>query len=128
MPPPCHLRLWCAGLSLLLCLSASAADNPRVEALRAILPYSCQLGGTGSMRPHYTKGDTIRVEAKPYAALKVGDQVIFWPESRPHPIFHRLVGRFGPLWETQGTNRLTNHRRDPFYCTPSNYIGVVLRR
>jgi len=131
MNPPDHRLLRLAGAFALLGLLFLAPvfcrgeDNPRVEILRAKLPYvtvpvGISNGGIFGSKP-------VMVEAKPYKDLRVGDMVVFWPEGRPTPILHCLVGRFGPLWETSGLNMLTNRDNDPFYCTPSNYIGIVKR-
>ena len=65
----------------------------------------------------------------PYKELKAGLWVrrAVWDRDGKivSYIGHRLVHRDGPLWVTQGDNRLTNPEPDAIRLSPSNYAGVI---
>ena len=76
-----------------------------------------------SMRGTLAEGDGVRLVSVPYAALRAGDVVAF--RSGGQLIVHRIVGRQGGEWITQGDG---NWRRDSAPLSPDGFIGVVTAR
>jgi len=68
-------------------------------------------------------GDSLWVSSIPFAALQVGDVVVF--DSGGQVVAHRIVGLHPQGFLTRGDGNL---RRDAAPLTPDRFIGKVLER
>lgn len=82
-------------------------------------------GWTGSMYPELRGGERLRFRKTPYAALRVGSRVRFWPVWSARPVAHVILRNAGseasPRWVTGGINC---RFADPGFMGPDTYMGT----
>jgi len=85
-----------------------------------------------SMLPQYLKTGYVEVDMNyPFEKVAVGDDVVFWDYNRAGGdkfTFHRVIGRDGDHYVTQGINRATNPRADTTLVDRNNYQGRATGR
>jgi hypothetical protein len=75
------------------------------------------------MRGTLAEGDGVQIASVPYDLLRRGDVVAY--RSGDQLVLHRIVGRRGGYWRTQGDG---NWRQDAAPLAPERFIGVVTAR
>jgi hypothetical protein len=77
---------------------------------------------TGSMKPVFDENAILLVKPTPFAALKVGDIVVYQHPNIPIPVVHRLIALTAKGFLAKGDN---NSARDSVPVTAQNYSGRV---
>lgn len=116
------------GLSL-LCVVAYVTLKDQSENRRIVAPSWARAAFTGSMRPTLMGGERYLIEAAPFEAIREGDVIVVWWQARALNVVHRVISikRDG-----QGRNQAlvtkgdANQVRDPYLCTPENYVGRAI--
>lgn len=96
-------------------------------------PFPVWVALTGSsMLPKYAKAGYVEIDANfPFERLTIGDEVCFWDHNRAGGdkfTFHRIVGKSGAYFLTQGINAATNPNPDGTLLDESNYQGRATGR
>lgn len=99
-----------------------------------------------SMEPTIERGDILFIQAQDPATIvassanqRDGDVILYetaglWPNPVGEPVVHRVVEKYYDnatgqwMFRTQGDNRVTNPRPDPYPVPESHVIGVVVGR
>jgi len=127
-------------LAAVLLLLSLAGCGPRPSADQAAQirrgpkpPFPVWVALTGSsMLPKYAKAGYVEIDANyPFAKLAIGDEVCFWDYNRAGGdkfTFHRIVGKAGAYYITQGINAATNPAPDGTWLDAANYQGKATGR
>lgn len=113
------------GLSF-VCLVAYVTMREQPETKRAVAPTWARVGFTGSMIPTFQGGERYLIEAAPFQDITEGDVIVIWWEAKARNVVHRVISikRDGQgrnlAFVTRGD---ANQVRDPYLCTPENYVG-----
>lgn len=93
---------------------------------RAVAPTWARAGFTGSMIPTFQGGERYLIEAAPFDDIREGDVIVIWWKGKGLNVVHRVIsikrdanGR-NQAFITKGDANLV---RDPYLCTPENYVG-----
>lgn len=126
-----------AALALLL-FAILATGCGRSDAEQAIRrgpkpPFKSWVALTGSsMLPKYATTGYVEIDVNyPFEKLAIGDEVVFWDYNRAGGdkyTFHRIVGRRGEYYTTQGLNIATNPHTDGTLLSENNYQGRATGR
>ena len=101
----------------------SAAREPKAEGSQIGFGRISAPCRGASMRGTLAEGDGLRLTAVPYAALRAGDVVAY--RSGDQLVVHRIVGRRGGEWITQGDG---NWRKDSAPLSTERFVGQVTLR
>jgi len=113
------------GLSL-LCVVAYVTLREQPQTKRIIAPTWARVGFTGSMVPTFLGGERYLIESAPFQDVREGDVIVIWWEVKALNVVHRVISI-----KRDGQGRATafvtkgdaNQVRDPYLCTPDNYVG-----
>jgi len=113
------------GLSFVSIVAyVSLREQP--DTKRIVAPSWAQAGFTGSMVPTFQGGERYLIAATPFQDVKEGDVIVIWWEAQAKNVVHRVISI-----KRDGDGRATafvtkgdaNAIRDPYLCTPENYVG-----
>lgn len=113
------------GLSF-VCLVAYVTMREQPETKRAVAPTWARVGFTGSMVPTFMGGERYLIEAAPFEAIREGDVIVVWWPAKGLNVVHRAIS-IKRAANGQAVAIVTkgdaNQVRDPYLCTPENYVG-----
>jgi len=124
--------------AIFLLLLAGCGPQPSAEQAAQIRrgpkpPFHVWVALTGSsMLPQYAKAGYVELDVNyAFAKLAVGDDVCFWDYNRAGGdkfTFHRIIGKQGAYYITQGLNAATNPSPDGTLLDEANYQGRATGR
>lgn len=80
---------------------------------------------SGSMEPHFYRGDMVLVGGKSFDRIAVGDVLVFETDAVPVPVIHRVVEQNQTALQTQGDAVSEQHDWEK-HITEDQVIGVRL--
>jgi len=116
------------GLSF-LCVMACVKLKEQPETKRIVAPTWARAGFTGSMIPTFQGGERYWLEAAPFQAIQEGDIIVVWWPAKGLNVVHRAIAiRRDAKGHTEAiiTKGDANMQRDPYLCTPDNYVGRAI--